>query len=310
MQMTLASQGRSASALTGALSGSGTVTLESAEVAGLDPRAFEAAIRASDGGQATDDVKLRQIVERVLVGRRRCRSSRRRFRSASATAGSASARPRSMPKARAPSYRADTIFPPTRPTSAPASLRRRWGRRAAARRFSCSPRVHPTRSIAPSMWRRCRHGWRCGRSTAKPDGSMRSSAASRRRRFQPRCRRRPRRRRGRRTRCCRACQLPRCRFPAAIRAGRRLRRRPRPPFRVHRPHCRRRQLPCCSACCHGSRRASSRRAGREPAGGAAAAPDRGQAGARSCASAARPPRLPPAKLPPPLVLTPQVAAPQ
>ncbi|HYI26276.1 MAG TPA: AsmA-like C-terminal region-containing protein, partial [Bradyrhizobium sp.] len=67
MQMTLASQGRSASALTGALSGSGTVTLESAAVAGLDPRAFEAAIRASDVGQATDDVKLRQIVERVLA---------------------------------------------------------------------------------------------------------------------------------------------------------------------------------------------------------------------------------------------------
>ena len=66
MQMTLASQGRSASALTGALSGSGTVTLESARIAGLDPRAFDAAIRASDSGQATDDRKLRQIVEPVL----------------------------------------------------------------------------------------------------------------------------------------------------------------------------------------------------------------------------------------------------
>jgi large subunit ribosomal protein L24 len=66
LQMTLASQGRSASALTGALSGSGTVTLESAAIAGLDPRAFDAAIRASDNGQATDDVKLRQIVEPVL----------------------------------------------------------------------------------------------------------------------------------------------------------------------------------------------------------------------------------------------------
>ena len=87
-----------------------------------------------------------------------------------------------MPKARAPSYRAATIFPPTRPTFAPASLRRRPARRPAARRFSCSPWARPTRSIAPSMWRRCRHGWRCGRSTAKPDGSMRSSAASRRRR--------------------------------------------------------------------------------------------------------------------------------
>src|SRR3981081_383089 len=63
MQMTLASQGRSASALAGALSGNGSLTLDSARIAGLDPRAFDAAIRATDNGQATDDVKLRQIVE-------------------------------------------------------------------------------------------------------------------------------------------------------------------------------------------------------------------------------------------------------
>jgi large subunit ribosomal protein L24 len=66
MQMTLASQGRSVSALSGALSGSGTLSLESAAIAGLDPRAFEVAIRASDFGQATDDAKLKQIVEPVL----------------------------------------------------------------------------------------------------------------------------------------------------------------------------------------------------------------------------------------------------
>lgn len=66
MQMTLATQGRSASALTGALSGNGTVTLQSATIAGLNPRAFDAAIRASDSGQVRDDVKLRQIVEPVL----------------------------------------------------------------------------------------------------------------------------------------------------------------------------------------------------------------------------------------------------
>ena len=47
-QMTLMSQGRSAAALTGALSGNGTVKLESADIAGLDPRAFDVAIRASD----------------------------------------------------------------------------------------------------------------------------------------------------------------------------------------------------------------------------------------------------------------------
>src|SRR5207302_7364148 len=49
-----------------ALSGSGTVTLESAGIAGLNPRAFDVAIRASDNGQATDDVRLRQIIEPVL----------------------------------------------------------------------------------------------------------------------------------------------------------------------------------------------------------------------------------------------------
>jgi large subunit ribosomal protein L24 len=66
MEMTLESQGRSASALTGALAGSGTVTLESARVAGLDPHVFDAAIRASDSGQATDDIRLRRIVEPIM----------------------------------------------------------------------------------------------------------------------------------------------------------------------------------------------------------------------------------------------------
>jgi hypothetical protein len=68
MQMTLATQGRSASALAGALSGSGTLSLESARIPGLDVRAFEVAIQASDTGRATDDVKLRRIVEPVLAG--------------------------------------------------------------------------------------------------------------------------------------------------------------------------------------------------------------------------------------------------
>ena len=68
LQMTLTSQGRSASALAGAMSGNGTVTLEAARIAGLDPRAFEVAIRASDTGQATDDARLRKIVEPALSG--------------------------------------------------------------------------------------------------------------------------------------------------------------------------------------------------------------------------------------------------
>jgi large subunit ribosomal protein L24 len=67
LQMTLTSQGRSVSALSGAVSGSGTVSLQSAGIGGLDPRAFEVAVRASDNGQATDDAKLRQIVEPILT---------------------------------------------------------------------------------------------------------------------------------------------------------------------------------------------------------------------------------------------------
>ena len=66
MQMTLTSQGRSASALAGALSGSGTLTLEEARIPGLDLRAFEVAVRANDSGQAKDDARLKQIVEATL----------------------------------------------------------------------------------------------------------------------------------------------------------------------------------------------------------------------------------------------------
>ena len=64
--MSLSTQGRSVTALTGSLGGNGTVTLESAELTGLDPRAFEIAIRASDGGQVADDNRLRQLVEPAL----------------------------------------------------------------------------------------------------------------------------------------------------------------------------------------------------------------------------------------------------
>lgn len=67
LQMALASRGRSASALSGALTGSGTVTLEAAKIAGLDPRAFDAAVRASDSGQVKDDARLKQIVEPALA---------------------------------------------------------------------------------------------------------------------------------------------------------------------------------------------------------------------------------------------------
>jgi large subunit ribosomal protein L24 len=67
--MTLAGHGRSAAGLAGALSGAGALTLTDARIAGLDPRAFQAAIRASDAGQAADDQALEAIVAPALAAR-------------------------------------------------------------------------------------------------------------------------------------------------------------------------------------------------------------------------------------------------
>jgi large subunit ribosomal protein L24 len=65
--MSLTGQGRSISGLAGALSGGGTLSLQDARIAGLDPRAFEVAVRAGDAGQPTDDLKLKELVDPVLA---------------------------------------------------------------------------------------------------------------------------------------------------------------------------------------------------------------------------------------------------
>jgi large subunit ribosomal protein L24 len=67
LQMTLAGTGRSAAALEANLSGGGQLTLEQSRIAGLDPKAFETAIRGAEGGQPIDDLKLGRIVEPVLL---------------------------------------------------------------------------------------------------------------------------------------------------------------------------------------------------------------------------------------------------
>jgi large subunit ribosomal protein L24 len=60
-------QGRSAAALIGSLNGNGSVTIEQARIPGLDPRAFDAATRASDEGIARDDAKLAAAVGPALA---------------------------------------------------------------------------------------------------------------------------------------------------------------------------------------------------------------------------------------------------
>jgi len=69
LQMTLDSSGRSAAALAGALSGGGSLALEAARIAGLDPQAFEVAIRAGDAGQPVDAASLeRLLAPRLAAG--------------------------------------------------------------------------------------------------------------------------------------------------------------------------------------------------------------------------------------------------
>ncbi len=67
LRLTLASQGRSAAALASAISGEGLATLSSMRLAGLDPKAIEAAVNASDQSRVGDDATLRRIVEPALA---------------------------------------------------------------------------------------------------------------------------------------------------------------------------------------------------------------------------------------------------
>ncbi|HWP15706.1 MAG TPA: AsmA-like C-terminal region-containing protein, partial [Xanthobacteraceae bacterium] len=62
--------GLSPASLIGSLNGSGAITLEDAQLSGLDPRAFNAAVRAADQAIAVDAPRIRDIVATVLDGGR------------------------------------------------------------------------------------------------------------------------------------------------------------------------------------------------------------------------------------------------
>lgn len=68
LQITVEGAGLSPAALMGALEGSGTITLEDASLAWLDPKAFGAAVRTADQSAALDAAKVRDIVATVLEG--------------------------------------------------------------------------------------------------------------------------------------------------------------------------------------------------------------------------------------------------
>jgi large subunit ribosomal protein L24 len=64
----LEGNGLSPASLVGSLTGSGTIALEDAQFASLDPRAFSAAISAADRGMAIDTPRIRDIVTTMLDG--------------------------------------------------------------------------------------------------------------------------------------------------------------------------------------------------------------------------------------------------
>jgi large subunit ribosomal protein L24 len=68
LQAEVEGSGLSPASLIGSLSGMGKIELEDAQLSGLDPRAFNAAIRAVDQGLAIDAPKVRDIVTTVLDG--------------------------------------------------------------------------------------------------------------------------------------------------------------------------------------------------------------------------------------------------
>jgi AsmA family/AsmA-like C-terminal region len=67
LQLEADGAGYSPATLIGSLKGGGTISIETARLAALDPRAFEAAIRAADGGIAINAAKIGEVVEPALA---------------------------------------------------------------------------------------------------------------------------------------------------------------------------------------------------------------------------------------------------
>ena len=70
LQAELEGSGLSPASLIGSLSGAGTITLEDAQISSLDPKAFNAAIRAAEQSVAVDAPRIRDIIATVLDGGR------------------------------------------------------------------------------------------------------------------------------------------------------------------------------------------------------------------------------------------------
>jgi uncharacterized protein involved in outer membrane biogenesis len=66
LNLDLKGGGRTPASLVGALGGAGTLSVESVELTGLDPRVFEAVTRATDQGASVDTAKIKAVVESAL----------------------------------------------------------------------------------------------------------------------------------------------------------------------------------------------------------------------------------------------------
>jgi large subunit ribosomal protein L24 len=67
-ELDFAAIGRSASALIGAMSGSGSATLENAHINGVDPNIFQVVDDAGDASQLSQPLRLKAFVDPLLIG--------------------------------------------------------------------------------------------------------------------------------------------------------------------------------------------------------------------------------------------------
>lgn len=152
------------------------MTLESAHIAGLDGKAIDAAIAASDSGQVTnDDILRKNVAASLSAGHLDVGSVQIPF---NIRDGRLSVAATTLQADGATAVISGGYDVTADQTDIRVNLSSLSGSRLrGVRRSRCSPSVRRMGCIERSTSDRCPRGWRCGRSIARRAGSMRWSAA-------------------------------------------------------------------------------------------------------------------------------------
>ena len=173
LQFDVEGAGLSPKALVGSLTGNGTLSLERASVAGLDPRVFPTVMRAADRGLPLDPAKIRDAVAPWLdTGPLEIAHAD----GVLAITGGQVRLPTMIARAKGAEFRHPVISISSTRRSTPASrLRARPCRRPDGPRSSCRCADHSPRRNAISTWRCLPDGSLCARSISNRRNWKRSS---------------------------------------------------------------------------------------------------------------------------------------